>query len=210
MPTTNVFEAVLGSRAVKWDAFWRFFEWLLSKEEGHGLGDSVRVSLLSFTFGQPFTDCKVKREHPVRGQTDGKGKWADLALGVPSLEHPTHLILMDDIGAANSGSQRKLRNLDDYRLLSQQTHPNARVRAVAVTDASEGVNLAIAVDAILGAQATDFIAPSGWKLLPLHTIGTWVRQAIEDREEQVSEKMKIVLNDFVEWCAAMPNAHTTS
>jgi hypothetical protein len=84
--TTNVFEAVLGRKAIKWDAFWHLFEWLLDHKEGHGLEDGIRVRLIAFAFGQPYADCKMKREHPVSGQTDGKGKWADFALGIPTLD----------------------------------------------------------------------------------------------------------------------------
>jgi hypothetical protein len=77
----------------------------------------------------------MKREHPVSGQTDGKGKWADFALGIPTLKNPTHLIVMDDIGASASGGMRKLQNLADYTSLSRQAHPDTTIRAIAVSDA---------------------------------------------------------------------------
>lgn len=84
MPTTNVFEAILGRKAVKWDAFWHLFEWLVDPNEGHGLGDSIRRQLLLFAFGEPFVGCIMRREYPVSRQTDEKGKWPDFALAVPS------------------------------------------------------------------------------------------------------------------------------
>jgi hypothetical protein len=198
--TTNIFEAVLGRKAVKWDAFWHLFEWLLNAEEGHGLGDSIRVQLIAFAFGQTYADCVMKREHPVSGQTDGKGKWADFALGIPTLKNPTHLIIMDDIGAAASGGMRKLQNLADYISLSQQAHPNATIRAIPVSDAPTGTKLAAAVYKTLGEEAAEFIAVTGWKLLPLQTIGAWIQDAIDGRRESLSDKMTFVLEDLVEWC----------
>ena len=41
MPVTNVVEAVLGRKQVKWDAWWRLFAWLLDAQEGHALGSKV-------------------------------------------------------------------------------------------------------------------------------------------------------------------------
>jgi hypothetical protein len=185
---------------VKWDAFWHLFEWLLNPNEGHGLGDSIRVQLIAFTFGQSYAECMVKREYPVSGQTDGKGKWADFALGIPTLENPTHLIVMDDIGAAGSGGKRKLQNLMEYITRSQQTHPKAIIRAVAVSDAPVGKMLAQAVYDTLGKEAAEFVAVTGWKLLPLQTIGTWIQVALDARHENLTDRMKFVLEDLVEWC----------
>lgn len=198
-PVTNVFEAVLGKHAVKWDAFWRLFEWLVSIE-GHGLGDSIRVQLLAFAFGQSYEQCLIKREYPVSGQTDGKGKWADFALAVPTFANPTHLIVMDDIGAAGSGGKRKLENLIEYISLSQGRCPSANIRAIAVTDAPIGTKLNSAVYRTLGKEAAEFAATAGWKLLPLQTIGTWVKEAMTVRRENLSSRMIVVLEDFVEWC----------
>jgi hypothetical protein len=142
----------------------------------------------------------MKREHPVSGQTDGKGKWADFALGIPTLDNPTHLIVMDDIGASASGGMRKLKNLADYISLSQQAHPNATVRAIAVSDAPAGTKLAAAVYKTLGEEAAEFIAVTGWKLLPLQTIGMWIQDVMDTHRESLSAKMKFVLEDLVEWC----------
>jgi hypothetical protein len=142
----------------------------------------------------------VKREYPVSGQTDGKGKWADFALGIPTLDNPTHLIVMDDIGAAGSGGKRKLQNLMEYITRSQQTHPKAIIRAVAVSDAPVGKMLAQAVYDTLGKEAAEFVAATGWKLLPLQTIGTWIQVALDARRENLTDRMKFVLEDLVEWC----------
>jgi hypothetical protein len=57
MKVTNVFEAVLGRNAIKWDAFWHLFEWLVSSDEGRGLGDSVRAQLFAFAFGHLCRTC---------------------------------------------------------------------------------------------------------------------------------------------------------
>jgi uncharacterized iron-regulated membrane protein len=107
---------------------------------------------------------------------------------------------MDDIGAAASGGMRKLQNLADYMSLSQQAHPNATIRAIAVSDAPAGTKLAAAVYKTLGGEAAEFIAVTGWKLLPLQTIGTWVQDAMNIHRECLSDKMKFVLEDLVEWC----------
>jgi hypothetical protein len=171
MRTSNVFEAVLGRKAIKWDAFWHLFESPLAPDEGHGLGDSVRLQLLAFTFGQAYTECMVKREYPVSGQTDGKGKWADFALGIPTLDNPTHLIVMDDIGAASSGGHRKLQNLTEYISLSKQVHPADTIRAVVVSDARPGTKLAGAVYAALGEEAAEFVASQAGDCCPFRLSG---------------------------------------
>ena len=175
--TTNIFTATLGKKAIKWDAFWHLFEWLLN-DEGHGLGVSIRSELISFAFGQALEPCSMRREHPVCGQTDGKGKWTDLALGIPSLNTPTHLIVMDDIGAAASEGQRKLMNLRDYMSQSQGQHPNASVRAIVISDVAVNRRLKAVVYEHLGHEATEHVTPAGWRLLPLHTIGDWVDKAL--------------------------------
>lgn len=200
MASTNVFEVVLGRKAVKWDAFWHLFEWLVTTDEGHGLGDSVRAELLAFAFGQRYADCVVRREYPVSGQTDGKGKWADFALGIPTFENPTHLIVMDDIGKSGSGGIRKLNNLNEYISLSEQRCPQAIIRAIVVTNAPIGTKLKSVVYATLGDEASEFVAPKGYKILPLQTIGAWVGDAMNAHPEKISAKLSIVRGDLVEWC----------
>jgi hypothetical protein len=197
---TNVFSAVLGKKHVKWDAFWHLFEWLADDKEGHGLGDAVRSQLVAFAFGTQGPQCGVRREYPVSGQTNGKGKWADFALGIPNLTQPKSLIVMDDIGAAGSGGMRKLNNLNSYIECSLALHPDAIVRAIAVTDAPAGTKLKTVVYKTLGEEAAEFVSQRGWKLLSLQTIGTWVQCSIDSKSEQLSEKMRLMLGDFVAWC----------
>jgi hypothetical protein len=196
----NVFEACLGRSALKWDAFWHLFEWLLTPEEGHGLGPSIQLRLIEFAFGTSEATCVVKREFPVSGQMDGKGKWVDLALGIPTLVSPTHLIIMDDVGVAHAGDMRKLKNLTEYMSLSKQSHPNAQLRTVVVTNAPNGAKLASAVYKALGEEALEYAALTGWRLLSLHTIGSWVKESAINRQESLSIKTKYILEDFVEWC----------
>lgn len=198
--TTNIFDAVLGNKAVKWDAFWHLFEWLVDPDEGHGLGASVRDQLVMFAFGEQPMKCGIKREYPVSGQTDGKGKWADFALGIPTLNDPKYLIVMDDIAFAGSGGIRKLNNLNEYVDLSLMYRPSALVRAIAVTDAPLGKRLASIVYRTLQEEATDWTSTRGWKLLPLQTIGCWVKTSLDERHETVDDKMKLILGDFTTWC----------
>jgi hypothetical protein len=195
--TTNVFQAVLGRKAVKWDAFWHLFEWLLDPDEGHGLKDSIRVQLIAFTFGQSYADCKMRREYPVSGQTDGKGRYVDLAFGIPDLENPKRLIVMEDI---SSGQMRKLESLVTYISLVHERHPEATIRAVVVSDKPVGHKLPTVVYETLKAEAADFVVTTGWKLLPLETIGTWIQVALDARHEKLTERMKFVLEDLLEWC----------
>jgi hypothetical protein len=200
MPTDNVVEAILGRKAVKWDAFWHLFEWLLDSNQAHGLAESIRCQLLTFAFGESYANCVAKREYEVSGQKNGKGKFADFALAIPSLNKPDHLALMDDIGAAASGNKRKLNNLLEYAARSRTSHPNARIRVIVVTDAKDGKELAAAVYTLLKDEAVDFVATDGWKLLPLQTIGAWIRDAMMQRQEHLSEKAKFGLQEIAEWC----------
>lgn len=204
--TTNVFDAILGSKAVKWDAFWHFFEWLMDDEQGHGLGDSVCRQLVAFAFGDREGTCRFRREYAVSGQKDGKGKWADFALAIPDLDRPQFLILMDDIAKAGSGGKRKLDNLNAYIQCSLALHPEAIVRAVAVTDAPAGTKLKDVVYSTLGEEAAEFVSKRGWKLLPLQTIGQWVQSPLHLKANQLSDKMQMILADFVEWCQGRGSA----
>jgi len=63
-----------------------------------------------------------------------------------------------------------------------------------------GKKLVPAVYTTLGEETAEFALATGWKLLPLQTIGTWVREAMESRHEQLSAKAKSVLEEFAEWC----------
>jgi hypothetical protein len=195
--TTNVFHALLDRKTVKWDAFWHLFEWLLNPDEGHGLNDSIRVQLIAFTFGQSYAKCKAMREYPVSGQTDGKGRFVDLAFGIPDLVNPERLIVMEDI---SSGQMRKLESLVTYISLAHERHLKATIRAVVVSDKPVGQKLPAVVYETLKTEAADFVAATGWKLLPLQTIGTWIQVALDARRENLTDRMKFVLEDLVEWC----------
>lgn len=195
--TENIFAAVLGSESIKWDAFFHLFEWLLDDEEGHGLGTGVRSRLVKFAFGETTLTCRVKREHPVSGQTDGRGKWVDLALGLPNLVSPELLIVMDDVGYKKSGDRRKLENLVAYIDHSNKWKPEALVRAVVITDAPKGTSLAKIVANTLGEEAEDYSSARGWKLLRLSTIGDWVSEAMTER--RLNPKVRLYLEDFVHW-----------
>lgn len=185
---------------MKWDAFWRLFEWLTNPKEAHGLGDSIRCQLLTFAFGESNTLCGAMREYPVSGQKDGKGRFIDFALAIPSFGNPTHLILMDDIGAVGSGKQQKLKSLLEYSARSRTAHPNAKIRMIAVSDAKDSKELALAVHVLLKEQAVDFTAADGWRLLSLQTMGAWIRDAMIQRQEHLSEKAKFGLEEILEWC----------
>lgn len=198
--TDNIFHAILGSKAVKWDAFWHLFEWLMDHDQGHGLGDSVRRQLVAFAFGEREAECGFRREYAVSDQKDGKGKWADFAIGIPDLVHPQCLIVMDDIGETASGGMRKLDNLNAYIQCSLALHPEAIVRAVAVTNAPAGRRLKPVVYDTLGDEVAEFISQRGWKLLPLQTVGQWVQTSLDLRCGALSEKMRGTLGDFVDWC----------
>ena len=184
---------------MKWDAFWHLFEWLLDSKQFHGLAEAIRSQLLTFAFGEFGAACVAKREYEVSGLKNGKGKFADYALAVPSFDNPERLLLMDDIGAVNSGSRRKLDNLLEYVRCSRTAHPNARIRLVVVTDARDRKELAATVYTLLKDEAVDFVAPDGWKLLPIQMLGTWIRTAMRE-QEHLSEKLRFGLEEIAEWC----------
>jgi hypothetical protein len=128
MPITNVVEAVLGREQLKWDALWRLFSWLLDPSEGHGLGGQVLAALNVHAFGQAHPACQVRREFQLSALRDGKGKWPDLAVAIPSFDAPTHIVVMDDVDLRSPGGKRKLDNLVIYRQLAREMHPSAIVR----------------------------------------------------------------------------------
>lgn len=205
MPNTNIVEAVLGQEHLKWDALWRLFAWLLDPKEGHGLGGKVLEKFCLYTFGQSFSSCPIKLEKQLSPVKDGKGKWADLALAIPSLDAAaTHAAIMDDVDWHAPGSRRKLDNLRTYRSLARNMFPSAIVRLVVLTNASEGKSIrTIYNDVALGPEAEDFRATDGWKLLPLSTAGDWVAEAISAPSLVTSNTMKLFLTDFVEWSRSL-------
>jgi hypothetical protein len=75
------------------------------------------------------------------------------------------------------------------------------VEGRSVTDAPGGSKLALAVYSALNAEATDYLARTGWKLLHLETIGSWIKQELTSRDAVLSEKMKVVLSDLATWCS---------
>ena len=93
MPITNIVEAVLGRDQLKWDALWRLFAWLLDDaQEGHALGTQIVEPLFLHAFGQPFRDYELKPEFQLSDVRDGKGKWPDLAVAIPTFQAPTHML----------------------------------------------------------------------------------------------------------------------
>jgi hypothetical protein len=158
--TANVFHAVLGRKAVKWDSFWHLFEWLLNPEELHGLEDSIRVQL-SIHIRPIYAKCRAC-EYPVNGQ-GGKGRYVDLAFGIPDLENPERLIVM----GVTSGQMQKLENLATY-ISFTRGHPKATIRAVVVSE-SPLVKLPQSYTNAKTERRTG--CPTGWTLTPSQ-IGT--------------------------------------
>jgi hypothetical protein len=202
MPVTNVVEAVLGREQVKWDALWRLFAWLLDDQEGHGLGKEVVDEFCRYSLGRAFESCKLRREYQFGILRDGKGKWVDLALAIPSFEAPTHFVVMDDVNVRPPGDRRKLENLTTYRRLAREQFPLAIVRAVVLTNAYDGSFMSKTYDA-LGSDAPDFVVADGWKLLPLRLVGDWVNAALTSSASRQPEKMRVFLLDFVEWSKSL-------
>jgi hypothetical protein len=202
MPVTNVVEAVLGREEVKWDALWRLFAWLLDEQEGHELGSKVVDEFCRYALGAAFDCRKLKREYQLSVIKDGKGKWADLALAIPSFEAPTHIVVMDDIDLRSPGSRRKLDNLASYRRLAREQFPFAIVRAVVLTNAYDGSSMPRMYDD-LGSEALDFAVADGWKLLPLRLVGDWIKAALTLTDSAPTQKMSLFLLDFVEWSKSL-------
>jgi len=199
MPVTNVVEAILGREELKWDALWRLFTWLLDPTEGHELGAQVLAALTVHVFGRAHLDCQIKREFQLSRMRDGKGKWPDLAIGIPSLSAPTHVIVMDDVDRRSSGGRRKLENLAMYRTLARDMYPHALIRAVVLTNADHEHSLR-QLYAHAGPEAVEFSALDGWRLLPLRVVGAWVEAALKPER---SDTMSMFLRDFVAWTQSL-------
>jgi hypothetical protein len=198
---TNLVEAILDRKKLKWDAFWHLFAWLLDKKEGHGMSSAIVDQLLVHTFGERFSECITHAELQLSATKDGKGKWADLAVAIPSFDNPTHLIVMDDIDRRSPGSMRKLNNLLDYQRLAKERYPSAIVRTVVLTNALDGTSLQKMRD-VLGAEVTDFKILEGWTLLPVSIVGGWVKEAL-NASGTSNEKIRIFLTEFVEWSQSL-------
>lgn len=187
---------------MKWDAFWHLFTWLLDGKEGHGLGPAVIDELCQYAFGETFAVKIIHSECPLSGTTDGKGKFADLLVAYTSGSgDATHVIIMDDIDSRSSGSNRKIANLIEYQRLARLSYPYAIVRAVVMTNAQNGDAMHKAKTA-LGQEAADHIVKDGWKLLPISTVGSWVKTAI-NTSVLSDQKMRLFLADFVEWSRSL-------
>ncbi|PYV69987.1 MAG: hypothetical protein DMG96_32485, partial [Acidobacteria bacterium] len=154
MPVTNVVEAVLGRKQVKWDALWRLFAWLLDAQEGHALGSKVVDEFCRYSLGTTFESFKLRREYQLGVVKDGKGKWPDVALAIPSFQAPTHIVIMDDIDLRSPGSRHKLGNLTSYRRLAREQFPLAIVRAIVLTNAYDGSSMLKVYDG-LGSETLD-------------------------------------------------------
>lgn len=105
------------------------------------LGRKLLISFCRYSLGRAFESCKLRREYQFGVVRDGKGKWADLALAIPSFETPTHFVVMDDVDVRSPGSRRKLENLASYRCLARERFPSAIVRAVVLTNAYDGSSM---------------------------------------------------------------------
>jgi len=202
MPVTNVVEAVFGRKQVKWDALWRLFAWLLDAQEGHALGSKVVDEFCRYSLGTTFESFKLRREYQLGVVKDGKGKWPDLALAIPSFQAPTHIVVMDDIDLRSPGSRHKLGNLTSYRRLAREQFPLAIVRAIVLTNAYDGSSMLKVYDG-LGSETLDFAVADGWKLLPLRLVGDWINAALTSSASLPPQKMRLFLRDFVEWSKSL-------
>src|ERR1039457_3437780 len=79
---------------------------------------------------------------------------------------------------------------DAFWTLSEQRVPQAIIRAIVVTNPPIGTKLKSVVYATLGDEASEFVAPKGYKILPLQTIGAWVG----DRSEEHTSELQSTCN----------------
>lgn len=194
---TNIVEAVLDRKKLKWDAFWHLFAWLL-REEGHGLGSAVMEELCQHAFGERFPKLNIYPECQLSDIKDGKGKWVDLIVAIPSgSKEATHVIVMDDLDLRSPGSKRKLDNLTKYWRLAGIHYPSARICVVVMTNALNGNSMSKAKIA-LDMEATHHKPQDGWKILSIATVGSWVETRL-NRPTVSDQKMQSFLKDFVAW-----------
>jgi hypothetical protein len=198
---SNIVDAILGREQIKWDALWRLFSYLLDREQPHGLGSLIIDSLHRYAFGNSYPICQIKREMQLSKIQDGKGKWVDLAVGVPSFKSATQVIVMDDVDLRSPGSKRKLANLAEYRERAKSVFPHAAIRLVVLTNADDGSKLAPLLN-YLGDELSDCTAMNGWKLLSLRTVGSWVEAALVTASS-CPGNIAHLLRDFVEWSASV-------
>lgn len=192
--TKNIFEATLGVSAIQWGAVMNLLRWLLDAEEGHLLGDSIIDQLMIHSFGAPISPREVKPgEFGLRDEVKAGGKWPDLAVGAPSLNSPSHLILLEDADRRRGREARKLQNLSIYLESSIAQYPGVLIRLVVLTNAHDISAISYLPDHL--GPAVESTSASGWKLLPLQTLGSWVRQ----NGEHSSEPLRSLFTDLVEW-----------
>jgi hypothetical protein len=194
---SNIVDAIIGREQIKWDALWRLFSYLLDSEQPHGLGCLIMDSLHRYAFGNSYPVCQIKREMQLSKIRDGKGKWVDLAVGIPSFKKATQAIVMDDVDLRSPGSKRKLANLTEYQERAKSVFPNAMIRLVVLTNASDGARVVPLLNH-LGDELSDYAALNGWKLLSLRTVGSWVKGALASTST-CPGNIAHLLRDFVEW-----------
>lgn len=192
----------MGRKQVKWDAFWHLFAWLLDDHEGHALGGKIVDEFCRFALGATFECRKLTLEYQVTVPKDGKGRWADLALAIPSFDAPTHIIVMDDVDLRSPGSTRKLTNLTAYLRLARERFPSSIVRAVVLTNAHDSSSMS-RMTKTLGAEAADFAVSDGWKLLPIRIVGEWVDASLVIGDPPPPKNLALFLLDFVEWSKSL-------
>ena len=158
-----------------------------------------------YAFGQSFSSCPLKLSLNISELKDGKGKWADIALAIPSLdEKATHIAIMDDVDRCSPGARRKLDNLRAYRSLARQMFPSAIIRLAVLTNANEGKSMpTLNRETVLRPEADNFHAADGWNLLPLRLVGCWVGEALNSTPARKRDTMTGFLLDFVEWSKSL-------
>ena len=186
--TSNIFDIVIGKGTLKWDAVWRVIEWLSEPAEGHGLGDSFRNEFVNYFFGK---ECSVKlKVEYFLGVDDvsGKEKWPDIGLGSPTLDDPKHLVLIDDVTNSSPGDSRKINNLVTYARVGRKRFPNAQISIVAITDTTNFNRFSKLQKAFSEENLGEC------RLLPLHTLATWIETGGDTIE---------VVNSFKEWANSL-------
>lgn len=171
---------------------WNYLHWLSTPHQGHGLGAAFRDLLTAYAFGAPLAAAGTRQEFriPAGHSTRHSTKWPDFALGAPALPGEggpaagtTHLLFMDDLAHRRAGDGRKHENLSIYLTHARTLVPpsGGRARLLVLTDTTDaarygGPGQAASLRARLGADAENPLpdAPSGWRLLPLQTVGAWV------------------------------------
>jgi hypothetical protein len=187
--TTNVFGAILGYRKIKWDATWNFLAWLFDPHQGHALQHAVVSPLLLRVFGQTLESCELQTEVNIGEGEDGRSKWPDLVIFVPSKESPNYVVVMDDVDVRSPGQLRKLQNLGAYGTLARKRYGEAIVRTVVVTNAVRPPSVEkvkSAIQRILGMASEALPDANSWHLISLLDVGQWVQAALAARTVDIT------------------------